>query len=85
MIFTMKAISKVMNVVWIDGAGVATVVITVAIGAYEGIKYLIQKHKAKKQAVMERSETAQRDIRQMCGNADNKLYDDNDVSDLYDE
>ena len=49
----------------IEGAGVATIVITVAIGAYEGIKYLVQKHKAKKQAVVERSEAAQEALRQI--------------------
>ncbi|WP_295094489.1 hypothetical protein [Ruminococcus sp.] len=69
----------------IDGAGIATVVITAVIGAYEGIKYLVQKHKAKKQAVKERSDSAQSVIRQMCEDADDKQYDDNDVSDLDDE
>ncbi|MBR5682414.1 MAG: hypothetical protein IKW96_03905 [Ruminococcus sp.] len=68
----------------IVGAGVATVVITVVIGAYEGIKYLVQKHKVKKQVVIERSDSAQNAIRQMCEDTDDKQYDDNDVSDLDD-
>lgn len=58
----------------IEGAGAATVVIAAAIGTYEGVKYLVQKHKAKKQAVVERSEAAQEDLRQICNDSDSDPY-----------
>ena len=69
----------------IEGAGVATIVITVAIGAYEGIKYLVQRHKAKKQAVVKRSEAAQEALRQICKDSDSEPYDESEKSEIDDE
>ena len=69
----------------LEGAGGATVVIAAVIGAYKGVKYLVQKHKAKKQEVKERSESAQNALRQICDDDDNYPYDDDDVSENNDE
>lgn len=69
----------------IEGAGAATVVIAAAIGAYEGIKYLVRKHRAKKQAVVERSEAAQKAIRQICSYPDSEPYDESEKTEIDDE
>lgn len=69
----------------LEGAGGATVVIAAVVGAYKGIKYLVQKHKAKKQMVMERSESAQNALRQMCDDDNSYLYDDDVVSENNDD
>lgn len=69
----------------IEGAGAATVLIVAAIGAYKGIKYLVQKHKAKKQAVVERSEAAQEAIRQICNNSDSEPYVESEKTEIDDE
>ena len=68
-----------------EGAGAATVLIVAAIGAYKGIKYLVQKHKAKKQAVVERSEAAQEAIRQICNNSDSEPYVESEKTEIDDE
>ncbi len=63
----------------VKGAGVATVVITFAIGAYKGIKYLIQKHKSKKQVIKERSESSEAAIKQICDESDDVPDDECDL------
>ena len=69
----------------IEGAGVATVVIAAAIGVCEGIKYLVQKHKAKTQTVKERSEAAQEAIRQICNDYDSEQYDESEKTEIDNE
>ncbi len=69
----------------IEGAGATTVVIAAAIGAYEVIRYLVQKHKAKKQAIVERSEAAQEAIRQICSDSNGELYDESEKTEIDDE
>ena len=69
----------------IEGAGAATVVIAAAIGAYEGIKHLVQKRKAKKQAVVERAEAAQEALRQICSDSNGELYDENEKTEIDNE
>ena len=57
------------------GSAVTLAVVVLGIGAYEGIKHLIQKHKAKKQMIKEHSEDAEAKIRQICNDEsfDNEL------------
>ncbi len=69
----------------IEGAGATTVVIAAAIGAYEVIRYLVQKHKAKKQAIVERSEAAQEAIRQICNDSHSDSYDESEESETDNE
>lgn len=62
----------------IDGAGVTTVAITFAFGAYEGIKYLVKKHKAKKQSVRERAKSSEAALREMYHETENCINDEED-------
>lgn len=63
-----------------EGAGVATVAITIVIGACKGIKYLVQRYKTKKQTAAEHSKSAQNALRQMCNDEDSDPYDNHDIS-----
>lgn len=65
-----------------DGAGFIAAVAVASLGAYKGIKYLIQKRKAKKQAVEERSEAAQEAIRQICNDYDSEQYDESEKPEI---
>ncbi len=62
----------------VDGAGLATAVITIAFGAYKGIKYLVGKHKAKKQMVKERAESSEEALREMYTETESCNYDEDD-------
>lgn len=69
----------------IEGAGAAAGVIVAVIGVCGGIKHLVQKHKSKKQAVVERSEAAQEALRQICSDSDGEPYDESEKTEIDNE
>ena len=60
----------------IDGAGITVAAIAALYGAYEGIKYFVQKHKKKRQAIKECAEVSESAIRQICDEAVDDISDE---------
>ena len=52
----------------IEGVGIATVLIGIGIAAYNGIKHSIQKRKANRNSIHQKSESAKTALCQICEN-----------------
>lgn len=60
----------------IDGVGITVAAIAALYGAYEGIKYFVQKHKKKRQEIQEHAEVSESAIRQICDEAVDDISDE---------
>lgn len=66
----------------VDGASGATFLIGLGIAGYMGVKHLIEKHKAKKQAIREQAEASEAALRKLYEEGENDTSEDLGVSDL---